>query len=139
MGSPVTAVSPLGIPLALADPIPPGASQLTATSGNQANASAVATLAAAAGKTTYIMGFDVTGSGATAGLPVAVTVAGLLGGSITFTYTAAVGALVPNTPLPIRFPAPIPAAAPNTPITVTCAALGAGSTNNVVNAYGYQL
>jgi hypothetical protein len=145
MSAPVTLTDELNTAISAANPIPvaslgmpSGVTQLVATSGNVANASAVATLAAVAAKTNYITGFDVTGAGATAGLPVAVTVAGLLGGSITYTYTAAIGVLLANTPLSVRFPAPIPASAVNTAITVTCAALGAGSTNNVVNAYGHR-
>ena len=135
MGTPVTLTTDLGLPISLGNN---GAANVVATSGNAANAIAIATLPAVAAKTTYITGFDVTGSGATAGLPVAVTVAGLLGGSITYTYVAATGALLPNTPLSIRFPAPMPASAVNTAITVSCAALGVGSTNNVVNAFGYS-
>lgn len=116
---------------------PPGSTPVIATSGNVANASAVATMAAVPGRTNSITGFDVTGTGATAGLAVVVTVAGLLGGSITFTYAAAIGVLVSNTPLRIPFPTPLAASGLNTAITVTCGALGAGSTNNVVNAYGF--
>lgn len=120
-----------------ASPLPMGATPIMANSGNAANASAIATLAAVAGRVNNIVGFDVTGSGATAGLPVVVTVAGLLGGSLTFTYCAAVGALLSNSPLAVRFPMPIPASGANVAITVTCPALGLGATNNVVNAYGY--
>jgi hypothetical protein len=138
MAAPVTLVTELGVPYGAAAPFANGgAAAVKATSGNTANASAVATLAADATKFTYITGFDVTGSGATAGLPVVVTVAGLAGGSITYTYTAAIGALVANQPLSIRFPNPMTSSAINTAITVTCAALGIGSTNNVVNAFGF--
>ena len=135
MGTPVTLTTDLGLPISLGNN---GAANVVATSGNAANAIAIATLPAVAAKTTYITGFDVTGSGATAGLPVVVTIAGLLGGSITYTYSAAVGALVANTPLSIRFPVPMPASAVNTAITVTCPALGLGATNNVVNAFGFS-
>jgi hypothetical protein len=139
MASPVTLTTELGLPFGPAVPFANGgAANVVATSGNVANAIGTATLPAVAAKTTYITGFDVTGSGATVGLPVVVTVAGLLGGSITYTTTAAVGALVGNTPLSVRFPAPMPASAVNTAITVSCAALGAGSTNNVVNAFGFS-
>lgn len=135
MGTPVTLTTDLGLPISLGNN---GAANVVATSGNAANAIAIATLPAVAAKTTYITGFDVTGSGATAGLPVVVTIAGLLGGSITYTYSAAVGALVANTPLSIRFPVPMPSSAVNTAITVTCPSLGLGATNNVVNAFGYS-
>ena len=117
--------------------LPPGATQVTATSGNAANATATATIAAVSGRTNYLTGFDVTGSGATAGLPAVVTVSNLTGGTITYTYTFAAGALVGNAPLSVRFPHPIPATGQNTAITVACGASGAGGTNNVVTAYGY--
>lgn len=137
MSSPVTIVTDLGLPVIQLNAIP-AAQILNVTSGNVANAIATATMPAVATSTNYITGFDVTGSGATVALPVVVTVAGLLGGSMTFTYVAIAGALLANTPLSIRFPSPMPASAVNIAITVTCAALGIGSTNNVVNAYGYK-
>lgn len=115
----------------------PFSTPVSAASGNVANAQAVATLPAVAGKTNYLSGFTVTGSGATAGLPVVVTVTGLLGGTLSFVYTAAAGVLVANTPLVVTFARPIPASAVNTAIVVTCPALGAGNTNNAVVANGY--
>jgi hypothetical protein len=96
-------------------------------------------MAATANVTNWIVGFDITGTGATVGAVVAVTIAGLLGGSITYTLASATGATVMNTPLSIRFPFAIPASAANIAITVTCPSLGAGSTNNVVNAFGYRV
>jgi len=116
---------------------PAAATPIIAGSGNVANASAVATLTPTATTTMFITGFEVTGSGATAGLPVAVTVAGLKGGTQTYTYTYAVGALVPNQPLIVQFAPPLPASAVNTAIVVTCPASGAGGTNNTVVAHGY--
>jgi hypothetical protein len=113
--------------------------QVGASSGNVANATATATVPAAVGRTTYLTGFEVTGSGSTAGGPVSVTVTGLLFGTATYTYTAAIGALVGNTPLIVEFHNPIPASATNTTIVVSCPALGAGNTNNTVVARGYQL
>lgn len=118
---------------------PAGATPITAASGNVANAAGVATLSAVAGKTTYITGFTCTGSGATAGLPVNVTVVGTISGTLTYTAVAAVGALVANTPLNIQYPVAIPASATNTTIVVTLPALGAGNTNASVVAHGYQL
>ncbi len=109
---------------------------VTATSGNVANASAVATLPATAGRTNYITGFEVTGTGATLGLPVTITVTGITT-PISYTYAAVAGVLVENTPLLVEFPQPLPASAVNTAITVTCPALGAGNTNNTVNVHGF--
>lgn len=132
----VTTTSPL--PMASL-PYSSDATPVIASSGNVAAAVATATLTSAAGKTAYITGFSVTGSGATAGLPVSVTVTGILGGTLTFTYVAATGALLANEPLLIAFPAPLPASAVNTNIVVSCPSLGAGNTNNTVVAYGYRI
>lgn len=116
----------------------PDIAHILGASGNVAAGIATATLAAAAGKTTYITGFTVTGAGATAGLPVLVTVTGTLGGTHTYVYVAAVGALVANTPLNVRFTSPIPASAVNTAITVTVPSLGLGNTHSAAVATGYQ-
>lgn len=132
---PVSATAPLATTWS---PYPSASTPLAAGSGNVANASAAATLTPSAITTAYISGFEVTGAGATAGLPVIVTVAGLLGGTRSYIYTAAVGALVPNSPLLVSFNPPLPASAINTAIVVTCPALGAGNTNNAVVAHGYQ-
>jgi hypothetical protein len=74
----------------------------------------------------------------TAGKPAVAPVPGLAGGSITFTYAAVAGVLIANQQLQKVFPMPLQASAPGVAIAVACAALGAGATNNVVNAYGYQ-
>src|SRR5882672_6703475 len=60
---------------------------ITAASGNVANANAVATLAAVAGKTTYINGFVLSASGATAGAAVVATVVGVITGTLSFIFT----------------------------------------------------
>lgn len=113
---------------------------LAATSGNVAAAIATATLPGTPGRMTYITGFQVTGAGATAPSVVTVTV-GPLGtpGSTTLSYalTVATGATVGNQPLAIQFDVPLPALTVGATIVVTCPSLGAGSTNNVVNAVGY--
>lgn len=110
---------------------------LAAGTGNVANAAAVATLTGTATTTVYISGFEITGSGATAGLPVLVTVAGLLGGTRTYVYTFEAGVLVGNKPLTVQFAPPLPASAINTAIVVTCPASGAGGTNNSAVAHGF--
>lgn len=115
------------------------ATPITATSGNVANGAAVATLAGAASKTTYITGFILTAAGATAGLAVNVTLAGVIGGTMTFTFVAPAGVLVAAQPLVVMFATPIPASAANTAIVLTLPALGAGNTNASANAFGYQL
>lgn len=117
---------------------PNGANIVTATSGNVANAVATATLAAAAGKVTYLTGFEITGSGATGALVVTVTVVGS-GTLASYTYTFVAGATLANQPLIVEFTHPLSAGAVNTTIVVSCPASGLGGTNNVVNAHGYQL
>lgn len=118
---------------------PSGATAITADSGNQANANAVATLAAVSGKTTYITGFACTASGATAALVVTVSVAGVVTGTLHFTFVAPAGVTAQATPLIVQFPEPLPASAPNTAIVVTLPALGTGNTNATATAYGFQM
>jgi hypothetical protein len=108
------------------------------SSGNVANANAVATLAGAAGKTTYIWGFTLTAGGATAGLPVIATVAGLLGGTQSFIFDFAAGATAGST-FVYNFPVPWPASAQNTAIVVTLPAGGAGNTNAAATAMGFTI
>lgn len=151
MSTPVTLTTPgaagaSDLPVGASNPLPTsgaiypaGSTPLIGGSANVANAAAVATLTPSATTTAYIGGFEVTGAGATAGLPVTVTVAGLLGGTKSYTYTFAVGALVANQPLIVPFFPPLPAAAINTPIVVTCPASGIGGTNNTAVAHGYQV
>jgi len=118
---------------------PAGAVPLIAGSGNIANNTAAATLTPTATTTAYITGFEVTGSGATAALPVTVTVTGLLGGTRHYTYSFAAGVLVGNSPLSVTFFPALPASAVNTAIVVSCPASGSGGTNNTVVAHGYYV
>lgn len=128
------------LPVSTSSSYPVGATAITASSGNVAAATATATLAGTSSKTTYISGFSVVGSGATVGAVVIITITNLIG-SVTFSYplAAIAGAVLMNTPLIVNFTIPIPANATNTSIVVSCPSLGTGNTNNVVNAYGYQL
>lgn len=118
---------------------PYGGTALIAGSGNVANAGAAATLTGTATTTVHISGFEVTGAGATAGLPVIVTVAGLLGGTRSFIYTFEAGVTVGNKPLVVAFDPPLPASAVNTAIVVTCPAGGAGNTHNAAVAHGFYI
>lgn len=129
---PLTTPYPVGADGSTATPV-------TATSGNVAAAVATATIPAVAGKTAYISGFDINGGGATAALIVNPTVTGVISGTKTYTYGAALGATIINTPLSVIFNPPIPASAVNTAIAVNCPSLGAGNTNNTVNAYGFYI
>jgi hypothetical protein len=112
--------------------------QISSTSGNVAAASASATLAGVVAKTTYINQFEVTGGGATAGSIVTMTVTGLLGGTQSYNIAVPTGAALGITPMVISFFPPWPASAVNTAIVVTVPSLGAGNTNAVANARGFQ-
>lgn len=92
----------------------------------------VGTLAAAAGKTTYISGFSISTVGS-AGDVGPIVIAGLLGGSQTYhLFSTATG-----NNLLITFPTPLAASAVNTAITVTTTA-NATATAVDVNSWGYQ-
>jgi hypothetical protein len=110
---------------------------ITASSGNQANVAAVATLAGAAGVRTWITGFECTALGATAVNTVLVTITGLVTGTLTYVFQFPAGATVPATTLNVQFTTPIPSSAVNTSIVVTLPASGAGGTNAVTNAHGF--
>ncbi len=107
-------------------------------SGNVANASAAATLAANATKRTWISSFQCTASGSTAALVVDATVAGVTGGTMTYTFTFPAGATVGASPLIVEFPTPVPSSAVNTAIVVTLPAGGAGNAHAACSAQGFQ-
>jgi len=120
--------------------IPEGGTAVTGASGNKANASAVATLAAGgAGVRTYITGLTVTAAGATAALAVNVTVGNTITADLTLVYVFPAGVAVAGEVLVVTFPQPIPADADNTAVTVTLPASGAGGTHAAVTAHGFQL
>lgn len=117
----------------------PNSIAVAATSGNVAAAVASATLQALPGRMTYVTGFSVTGSGATAPSVVDVTLGNLGVTAATILHyelTVATGATVTNEPLIVYFDPPLPATAMGTTITVSCPSLGAGNTNNCVNITG---
>lgn len=122
-----------------ASPTSAGATVVSSSSGNVAAAAATATLAAAVGKTTYIVGAIVTGSGATAGSVVNGTITGLLGGTMTFSVPVSTGVTAGNQPIYFDFYPALPASTTNTAIVVSVPSLGAGNTNSAVSAWGYQL
>ena len=107
--------------------IPSGAQTAVASSGNVAAASAVATLAAPIeGKKNYVTGFLITSAGATAAAVVLGTITGLVGGTITFVYTAPAGATIAGSPYMVTFPIPIPAAVASSAVALTLPSLGLG-------------
>ena len=128
---------PLGNAVDPTSALPSQATQVNASSGNVSNSVAAATLPAVASKTNFLTGFEISGSGATVGLPVSVTIIGVLGGTLTYTYNYGAGALVGNQPLMASFFPPLQASALNTAITVSCPAGGVGNTSNTCNVHGY--
>jgi hypothetical protein len=110
----------------------------TIISGNAAGTTAavVGTLAASAGKFTYICGFNVNAIGGVATVG-PITVAGLIGSSQVYqtdVNSATVGKQVAGA----NYNPCIPASAVNTAITVTTTANGTATAVNV-NSWGYQL
>lgn len=117
------------------------ASGITYLSASAANAAAAnnVTLPGAAGATTYVTGFEVTGDGATAGSIIAVTLTGIVGGTATYYITVPAGAGTAIVPLTDTFlPYGLPASAVNTPITLNVPSFGAGNTNAAAIIRGYQ-
>ncbi len=118
-------------------------SPIASSSGAVVAAQAVATLTAVAGKTTWIEGFDLVGTGATGTSVISVVVSGLLGGSVTIGVNIPAGATVilnagsPNG-VQYRFPTPLPASAQNVNIVVTVPSFGTGNLFANVTAYGFN-
>ncbi len=117
---------------------PAGATPLQASSGTTANAVASATLPAAAGKTTYITGVQLTGGGATAAGIQGLSITGLKNGQITYVIVVPAGAQVPLPPMSVQFNPPLPASAANTAIVASLPALGAGNLAVGLSIQGFQ-
>ncbi len=96
-----------------------------------------ATIAAVAGKTAYLSGFEVTGGGATAGTITTLQVSGLLGGTINYAVPVPAGVTTGVTPLVVEFNPPIPASAVNTQIALFLGAFGSGNTFEIITAHGF--
>lgn len=138
----VSSANPLPTSLAL---YPANANPLVASSGTVANLQAVATLPAAAGKTTYIAGFEITGGGATSGTTISPQVSNINGvgsagaaGTLVYSLTIPTPNTVGITPLIVQFNPPLPATPQNTAISVTLPAFGSGNTSAAVVAHGFQ-
>jgi hypothetical protein len=116
---------------------PAGAVPVAATATGT-NAITAATLPAAAGKTTYITGYQVSGGSPTAATLISITLAGVVGGSEPLFFTGPAQP-APLPPVIVSFNPPLPASAANTAITVTASAFGAGSATEVVSLQGFQL
>lgn len=118
---------------------PAGATPVHADSGNGAAAAIAATMAAVAGKTNYVTGFEVTSGGATAASLADVTVTGLLNGTETYVLGVVAGATAANQALIVHFDPPIPASAANVAIAVNVPSLGAGNTKARAQIHGFYL
>ncbi len=101
-------------------------------------AAANSTLVIPANKMGYLDGFDIDGLGATAGSAIAVTVVGLLGGTLTFEVGIPAGATVPFT-YSKRFNPPLQASAVNTNLVVNVPSFGTGNTQSSSVAYGHYV
>ena len=116
--------------------LPTGAVQLNGASGNVANATATATLAPASGRTAWLTGFELTGTGATGASVIQDTVTGVLGG--TMVYDVVIPAsTAQQVALIVEFSMPLQASVAGGNIVVSSPAFGAGNTNASVNAHGF--
>lgn len=118
---------------------PSSATPVAATSGPVAAAVAVAAIPAVAGKTSYVSGLAITGSGATAASVVYATLSGLIG-PVTFDYIVPVpaGVSAAIAPITVYFNPPLPASAVDQAITLTLPSLGSGNTDAAVNIWGFH-
>lgn len=106
-------------------------------SATVANAAAIATIPGVVGQTAYVTGFEVWAGGATVAALVSVTLAGVLGGSQTFPFSAVAGVALVSQPLVFSFDGPALASAAN--VTLALPALGLGNASaQVVLRGGYQ-
>ncbi len=103
---------------------------------NAANAVTVTLPASTTGLTTYVEGFDITGSGTTAATIVNVNLSGMTN-PLFFDLISPAGATTTVKALSVRFPSPVPGSAVNTAITLLVPNLGASNTNVAVALYGF--
>lgn len=107
------------------------------SSGNVANANAVATMPAVPNEVNYLSTAEFTAAGATVGAVVVATISGVVGGTLSYIFAAPTGATLGATPLVLQWDPPLQSTGPNTPIVVTLPALGAGNTNAAVSISGF--
>lgn len=113
---------------------------VTASATAAATAQCQASLPAdSTGKTTYITGFTCLSAPATTALAVpVVTLAGVIGGTMSFQFTEPLTTSNFGGEMIISFSTPIPANAPNTAITATLPAT-ANTGASSITLYGFQL
>ena len=111
---------------------------VSASSGNVAASSAVATLAADANLFWYCTGFEIYMGGATAAAVVLATITGLLGGTITIPVQVQAIATGGVTAITVEFTQPLAGAAQNTAVVLTLPSGGAGNLNAAVVLHGFK-
>jgi hypothetical protein len=107
------------------------------SSATGAAAALAPALAAVSGRMNYITGFQITGAGATAASIIAVTLTGVIGGTITYYLVIPAGATASITPLVVTFPIPLQASATNIAITLNVPSFGTGNTNAAASLQGF--
>lgn len=119
---------------------PPGRVYQDVSSGTKANAVANAAISATATTKAYLCGFELTATGATAGLAADVTLTGVATnlGTMHFAFSFPAGATVGAYPLVVKFVPCRVSYAVNTSIQVSLPASGAGGTNATANIHGYN-
>ena len=120
-------------------PSGPLSTQTPVSASNVGAASAItATLTASAGKTTYLTGFTITGSGASAGSIVVATVTGVIGAPLSYDLIIPAGVSGLVVSVNVQFSYPVAATGTNVAIVVNVPSFGAGNTNAAVVATGFQ-
>lgn len=109
---------------------------ITAASGNVANATVAATLAATPQVTNYLTGLHMLSAGATGALPVDCTITGIVGGTQTFTYVYST--LNAYNKVDFYYNPPLKASSVNTAIVASCPAGGTGAAHATMNLEGLQ-
>lgn len=125
------------------EPIAPAS--IIVNGGNVTNGANVnVALPAVVGKTNWVTGFDLSGSGATGASQIDVTLTGVSGGTPHFGFTIPAGVNlaaplgVAGPVVSVRFPPPgLPANATNQAITLVVPGFGSGNLETSATLYGY--
>jgi len=112
---------------------------ISASSGNKANATATATLAAQPGMTAYVTGFQVTACGATAANAVTSSLSGVVGGTLSYAFAYPAGNTVAALNLIVSFYPALAAAAAGQAISISLPPSGSGGTNAAASIQGFYL
>jgi hypothetical protein len=110
---------------------------ISSSSGNVANAVALATLTPGATQRAYASGFEVTATGARDQFIVVVTLTGLTGGPLSFIFAAPGDPMAIAQPLQVTFPTPLQGAVPGGAVALTVPALGVENTNTAAALHGF--